>query len=318
MSLVIHRGKDFHGPLSKPRTTDQPVNRSTDQQLIMPILRFIAAFLLLAPAMGAQTPPARVPSSQLPQALEGVGIDQRLNETLPLDLEFVDEQGSRVTLGGYFGKKPVILALVYYECPMLCTLELNGLLRALRVLPLELGKDFEIVTVSFDPGETPELAAKKKQEYLAQYGRAQGGWHFLTGSQESIEALTRAVGFRYTYDADSDLFNHASAILVLTPEGRLSKYFYGIEYSARDLRLGLVEASAGRVGSPVDEILLYCFHYDPQTGKYGVAIMNVLRAAGVVTVVVLAAFVAMMLRRDRRRRFAAPCEGDSHPARSMP
>jgi protein SCO1/2 len=274
----------------------------------------LAAALLLGPAL-CQEPPPRVSSAQLPKALEGVGIDQRLNEMAPLDLEFLDEHGARVRLGDYFGEKPVILALVYYECPMLCTLELNGLLRALRVLPLDLGADFEIVTVSFDPGETPELAAKKKMEYAAQYGRAGGeeAWHFLTGSQASIEALTRAVGFRYKYNPETDLFNHASAIVVLTPEGRLSKYFYGIEYSARDLRLGLVEASAGRIGSPVDEILLYCFHYDPETGKYGVAIMNVLRLAGVATVIALGGFVVLMLRRDRRRK---ACGGQSPAAPS--
>jgi protein SCO1/2 len=277
-------------------------------------LAALAAALLLGPALG-QEPPPRVSSAQLPKALEGVGIDQRLNEPAPLDLEFLDERGARVQLGDYFGSKPVILALVYYECPMLCTLELNGLLRALRVLALDLNQDFEIVTVSFDPGETPELAAKKKKEYTAQYGRAGAGegWHFLTGSQASIEALTRAVGFRYKYNPATDLFNHASAIVVLTPEGRLSKYFYGIEYSARDLRLGLVEASAGRIGSPVDEVLLYCFHYDPETGKYGVAIMNVLRLAGVATVIALGGFVALMLRRDRRRK---ACGGQSPAAPS--
>jgi len=264
----------------------------------------LAASLLFVAALRGDTPP-RVSSAELPKALEGVGIDQRLNERAPLDVEFLDEQGSPVTLGDYFGEKPVILALVYYECPMLCTLELNGLLRALRVLPLEPGKDFEIVTVSFDPGETPALAAKKKQEYAAQYGREGGeqAWHFLTGSEASIEQLTRAVGFRYKYDAKTDLFNHASAIVVLTPEGRLSRYFYGIEYSARDLRLGLVEASAGRIGSPVDAILLYCFHYDPETGKYGVVIMNVVRLAGVATVIILGGFIVLMLRRDKRRNF---------------
>jgi protein SCO1/2 len=262
------------------------------------------AALLLAPVLVAEEPPARVSSAELPKALEGVGIDQHLDEQLPLDAAFVDEHGAPVTVGDYFGEKPVVLALVYYECPMLCTLELNGLLRALRALPLEPGKDFEIVTVSFDAGETPELAAKKKQEYTGQYGREGGeaAWHFLSGSQESIDSLTRAVGFRYKYDEKTDLFRHASAIMVLTPEGRLSKYFYGIEYSARDLRLGLVEASAGNIGTAVDEILLYCFHYDPETGKYGVVVMNVLRLGGVATVVLLAGFIAVMLRRDRRRR----------------
>jgi protein SCO1/2 len=277
------------------------------------------AVVLFAPAVHADSD-QRLPAAQLPSALEGVGIDQRLDEMLPLEAAFVDEQGAAVTLGDYFGDKPVILALVYYECPMLCTLELNGLVRALRALPLELGDDFEIVTVSFDPDETPELARKKKDEYARQHGREgrEAGWHFLTGSQESIGELTRAAGFRYNYDAKTDLFNHASAIMVLTPQGRLSKYFYGIEYSARDLRLGLVEASDGKIGSPVDEILLYCFHYDPETGKYGVAIMNVLRLAGAATVVVLGGFIVLMLRRDRRRRFVVlGSDGDSHPMHDL-
>jgi protein SCO1/2 len=260
-------------------------------------------------AFGADTAgaeaPSRVSSSELPEALKGVGIEQRLNELLPLDAEFTDEHGSRVNLGEYFGEKPVILALVYYECPMLCTLELNGLLRALRVVPLELGTDFDVVTVSFDPGETPDLAMGKKSEYASQYGRegSEQGWHFLTGSAESIERLAGAVGFSYRYDPATDLFTHASAIFVATPEGHLSKYFYGIEYSARDLRLGLVEASAGKIGTAVDELLLFCFHYDPATGKYGVVIMNVLRLAGIATVIVLGGFIVLMLRRDRRRRF---------------
>jgi protein SCO1/2 len=264
----------------------------------------LIAALLLAVTLGAETP-AQVSSAKLPAALEGVGIDQRLNELLPLDAGFVDERGAEVKLGDYFGEKPVVLALVYYECPMLCTLELNGLLRALRALPLDVGKDFEVVTVSFDPEETPQLAAGKKREYTSQYGRegSDPSWHFLTGSAESIGRLAEAVGFRYRYDPQTDLFSHASAIYVATPQGRLSKYFYGVEYSARDLRLGLVEASAGKIGTAVDEILLFCFHYDPETGKYGVVIMNVLRLAGVATVVLLGGFIALMLRRDRRRRF---------------
>jgi protein SCO1/2 len=264
-----------------------------------------AGALLLGAVLQAAEPAANLPANTLPKALEGVGIEQRLNESLPLDTEFVDEGGATVRLGDYFGAKPVILALVYYECPMLCTLELNGLLRTLRAVPLDLGADFEVVTISFDPGETPELARKKKREYAAQYGRpgAEQAWHFLTGSQDSIEKVTRAVGFQYKYDPATDLFSHASAIMVLTPAGKLSKYFYGIEYSARDLRWGLLEASEGKIGSPVDAVLLYCFHYDPETGKYGVAIMNVLRLAGGATVLLLGGFIALMLRRDRRRRF---------------
>lgn len=263
----------------------------------------LAVVMLAAPGWADQTAPP--PSTQLPPELEGVGIDQRLNEALPLDAEFVDSEGNAVRLGDYFGEKPVVLALVYYECPQLCTLELNGLLRAMRVINLDAGKDFEVVTVSFDPGEGPELGARKKEEYIRQYKRegAEQGWHFLTGSEESIRELTSSMGFRYRYDPKTDLFNHASAIMVATSEGRLSKYFYGIEYSARDLRLGLVEASEGKIGTAVDAFLLYCFHYDPKTGKYGMVIMNVLRLAGGVTVFLLVGFIVVMLRRDRRQRF---------------
>jgi protein SCO1/2 len=240
----------------------------------------------------------------LPPMLEGVGIDQRLNRQVPLELRFRDEAGRAVELRQYFGRKPVVLSLVYYECPMLCTLVLNGMLRTMRAMPLNAGRDFDIVTVSFDPREKPELAAVKKQSYIEGYGRAgaAAGWHFLTGDQEPIRRLTEAAGFRYKYDPTADQFVHASAIMVLTPEGRIARYLYGIEYSARDLRLALVEASAGKIGSPVDQVLLYCFHYDPRTGKYGLLIMNVIRAAGTATVLVLGTFLLVMFRRDRQKR----------------
>ncbi len=242
-------------------------------------------------------------ASQLPEALKGVGIDQRLGGLLPLDIALRDEEGREVRLGEYFGDRPLILALVYYECPMLCTLELNGILKAIRVLPLALGKDYQIVTVSFDPGETPALAPRKKDEYMTQYRQpgAEKSWHFLTADAESIRRLTEAVGFQYTYDPKTDLFSHASAIIVATPEGKLSRYFYGIEYSPRDLRLGLVEASQNQIGSFVDQVLLFCFHYDPVQGKYSLVILNALRAAGVVTVLAIVAFLWVMLRRDRAR-----------------
>jgi len=240
----------------------------------------------------------------LPPALKDVGIDQRLNEQVPLGLEFKDETGKRVQLRQYFGRKPLVLSLVYYECPMLCTMVLNGMLRSFRAMKLDVGRDFEVVTVSFDPGDTPELAAAKKQGYIERYERqgAAGGWHFLTGEETAIRELTRAVGFRYKYDAASGQFVHASAIMVLTPDGRLSRYLYGIDYAPRDLRLALVESSAGRIGSPVDAVLLYCFHYDPSTGKYSLLIMNVIRAAGTATVAVLGAFLLVMFRRDRRKK----------------
>jgi len=240
----------------------------------------------------------------LPPALKDVGIDQRLNAQAPLGLEFKDETGNKVQLRQYFGRKPVVLSLVYYECPMLCTMVLNGMLRSFRAMKLDVGRDFEVVTVSFDPGDTPELAAAKKQGYIERYERqdAAGGWHFLTGEETAIRELTRAVGFRYKYDAASGQFVHASAIMVLTPDGRLSRYLYGIDYAPRDLRLALVESSAGRIGSPVDAILLYCFHYDPSTGKYSLLIMNLIRAAGTATVAVLGAFLLVMFRRDRRKK----------------
>jgi protein SCO1/2 len=260
--------------------------------------------LALLLAVAASVCPAQTdnPSnaSQLPAALQGVGIDQRLGESLPLDVVLRDELGREVRLGDYFGDRPVILALVYYECPMLCTLELNGLLKTIRVVPLTLGKDYQIVTVSFDPGETPALAARKKQEYIEQYRQegAERAWHFLTAEQESIDRLTEAMGFRYKYDPETDLYTHASAIMLATPEGKLSRYFYGVEYSPRDVRLGLVEASQNQIGSFVDQVLLFCFHYDPVQGKYSLVILNGLRAAGIITVLAIFAFLWIMLRRD--------------------
>jgi protein SCO1/2 len=233
-----------------------------------------------------------------------VGLDQRLNVQVPLDLRFRDETGDAVQLRDYFGEKPVVLALVYYDCPMLCTLVLNGLLRSLRALSFTAGSEFNVVTVSFNPRETPVLAAGKKETYLQGYARpgAEVGWHFLTGEEDAIRQLTRAVGFRYVYDAEADQYAHASGIIVLTPQGRIARYFYGIEYAPRDLRLGLVEASANTIGSPVDQVLLLCYHYDPATGKYGVVITNVIRLAGVATVLCLGSFMVVMFRRDRRQK----------------
>jgi protein SCO1/2 len=238
----------------------------------------------------------------LPPLLRNVAIEQRLNQQVPLDLAFRDEAGKNVQLGEYFHDKPVILSLVYYDCPMLCTLVLNGLVRALRVLSLSAGKQFTAVTVSFDPRETSTLAAAKRREYLDRYRRAgaDAGWHFLTGDEPSIQALTRAVGFRYTFDPKTRQWAHASGIMVLTPKGRLARYFYGVEYSARDLRLALVEASANKIGSPADQFLLFCFHYDPATTKYGLTIMNLIRVAGAATAFGVAALLFVMFRRDWR------------------
>ncbi len=264
--------------------------------LVPPAWLPLAIALLGASAAGAQ------PLSQ--EQIEQIGIDQHLDEQLPLDLVFADEQGRPVHLGEYFGEKPVVLALVYYECPMLCTQVLNGLLRTLRMISFDAGREFQVLAVSFDPRETPQLAAAKKEEYAKAYGRpgAGEGWHFLTGSQEQIEQLTRAVGFRYQYDERSGQYIHAAGIVVLTPSGRLARYFYGIEYSPKDVRLGLIEASEEQIGSPVDQFLLLCFHYDPASGKYTLAVMNTVRAAGALTVAALAVFVVATLRRERRNR----------------
>jgi protein SCO1/2 len=241
------------------------------------------------------------PSNRMPQLLTEIGLDQKLDAQLPLDLPFRDEAGRDVKLGDYFGKRPVVLSLVYYECPMLCTQVLNGLVSSIGVLQFDVGQQFDIVTVSFDPGETPELASAKKASYLERYNRpgAAAGWHFLTGSQKSIEALTKAVGFRYAYNASIDQYAHVSGIMVATPEGRLSHYFYGIEYGPRDLRLALIEAADRRIGSPVDQLLLYCFHYDPKSAKYSFAVMRLVRSAGLATVLALVAGIVIMRRRDK-------------------
>jgi protein SCO1/2 len=249
-----------------------------------------------------------IPSQSVPDVLAKVGVDQKLDSQIPLDVPFVDETGRAVTLREYFGSKPILLTLVYYECPMLCTQVLNGTVGTLKTLNFTAGREFDIVTVSFNPKETPELAATKKTSYVAKYGRpeAASGWHFLTGQQPAIDALASSVGFRYYYDKASDQYVHASAIMLITPQGRVSRYFYGIEYPPRDVRLGLIEAAQGRIGSVVDQVLLYCYHYDPHAGKYSMVVMNVMRLAGIVTIVLLAGFIVAMWRWDRRKsRMAA-------------
>lgn len=265
--------------------------------MISRALKFLPAFLVVAAGLG-------LAQQGLPSQLRNVGIDQRLNEQVPLDLTFYDETGKQVRLSDYFGRKPVVLSLVYYDCPMLCTMILNGMLRSMRAIKLNVNEHFEVVTVSFDPREKPDLAAAKKAEYVKKYRRrgAAEGWHFLTGKEPSIRRLAQAVGFRYAYDPKTGQYAHASGIMILTPGGKLARYLYGIEYDARDLRLALVEASAGKIGTPVDQVLLYCFHYDPATGKYSLLIMKVIRVAGTATVLALAMFMFVMLRRDRRKR----------------
>jgi protein SCO1/2 len=259
--------------------------------------------LLTVQAQYAQPPVGPVPTGNSTEVLKKVDIEQRLGNQIPLDLKFRDETGREVRLGEYFGKgKPVALTLVYYECPMLCNQVLNGTVGAFQALSFTAGKEFEVVTVSFDPREGPELAAKKKETYLRRYKRegAEQGWHFLTGDKASIDALAESVGFHYVWDEQSQQFAHASAVMVATPAGRLSHYFYGIDYAPRDLRLALVEASEGKVGSPVDSLILFCYHYDPASGRFA-PVMGVLRAAGVLTVFGVVGLIAYLMRKTRRR-----------------
>ncbi len=257
----------------------------------------------LAPAQPSLTMQDSNLKPALPGALQGVGIDQKLNAQLPLDLTFFDESGREVPLSSFFQSgKPVVLAPVYYRCPMLCTQVLNGLAGSLKAVSLNPGQDFEVVAFSFDPKDTPELAFAKKQSYVSRYGRPNtaNGWHFLTGRAENIKKIMDAAGFHYKYDPSMDQYAHASGVMVVTPEGRLSKYFYGVEYSPRDLRLGLVEASQNRIGTPVDQILLFCYHYDPATGKYGAVAMNFVRFAGGSFVLIAGTFLVIVFRRDWR------------------
>jgi protein SCO1/2 len=255
----------------------------------------LVAVALLVSAAHADT--------QRPQVLRDVGFDQRLGAQAPLDLPFRDETGRTVTLRDYVRDKPVLLVPAYYECPMLCTLVLNGVVSALRALPFDIGREFQVVTVSFNPLETSELAAAKKATYLEQYRRpgAADGWHFLVGDETSIHPLMEAIGFRYAWDATASQYAHASGLVVLTPGGRLSHYFYGVEFAPRDLRLALVEASHDGIGSFVDQLLLFCFHYDPATGRYSRVALNAVRAGGVLTLAALGGFILVMLRRDRSR-----------------
>jgi protein SCO1/2 len=260
----------------------------------------LALTLALLLASGARFAAA---DEQRPPMLRGVGIAQRLGQRLPLDAILADESGRAVRLGDYFGRRPVVLVLAYYNCPMLCTQVLNGLVSALRVVPFDAGREFDVVAVSFDPRDRPPDAAAKKAPYVAEYGRpgAASGWHFLTGSTASIERITQAVGFSYRYDDSIGQFAHASAVYVATPDGKLSRYFFGIEYAPRDLRLALVEASNRRIGSPVDQLLLFCYHYDPKLARYSAAVLDAVRFGGVVAVLALSGFLAVMWRREKRK-----------------
>jgi protein SCO1/2 len=238
------------------------------------------------------------PASVRPPGLQNVGIAQRLNQQVPLDLAFRDETGKAVRLADYFGQKPVILNLVYYKCPMLCSQVLIGLTGALKVLKFDVGNQFNVLTVSFNPRETPDLARATRADYLKRYGRAGAaeGWHFLTGPEESITALTQAVGFQYQYDPNTDQYAHATAIVLLTPDGRVAQYYYGVEFAPKDLRLGLIQAASGKIGNLVDEVLLYCYHYDPAAGRYGAVIARILKLSGIVTILVLGGMVLILSR----------------------
>lgn len=240
-------------------------------------------------------------TQHLPDQLREVSFEQRLGEPLPLHLTFRDETGHTVRLSDYFGTTPVLLTLAYHRCENLCPLVLNGLVQTLRTLSLSVGEQFQVVTLSIDPQDTPTLAAERKAHYVQQYGRpgAARGWHFLTGEAEAIQQLAQAAGFRYTYDAASDQFAHASGFVLLTPQGVLARYMFGLEYAPRDVRLGLIEAAAHTIGSPIDQLLLLCYHYDPHTGTYSLAIMHTLRLAGGATVLTLGVFIGVLWRRER-------------------
>jgi protein SCO1/2 len=260
-------------------------------------LTLLILLVLAAGALQAQTA-----QSGIPGPLQHVSIEQRLNQQVPLDLMFKNENGRSVRLGDYFGEKPVILSLAYYHCPMLCPYVLQGLSGALKAVSFSAGKDFTVLTISFDPTDTPEDAAQQKQKYIKAYGRmgAENGWHFLTGTQQAIDRITKSVGFYYEYDSSNKQFAHASAVYVLTPEGKLSRYFFGIEYPPKDIKLALVESSEGKIGSPVDKLLLFCFHYDPKTGKYSAYAVNFVRLGGIITVFAISLFVIKNLKNTKK------------------
>ena len=259
-----------------------------------------SAYAQQSPGLPGSMEAPGLASTVVPKQLEGVSFQQRLNTQLPLDTPFKDEHGRDVTLGSYFSKKPVLLAFVYFQCPMLCTQVLNGTASSLKPLPFVVGRDFDIVFLSFDPRDTPEAAQAKKSALLADYHQTAtaDGWHFLTGTEANIKAVTSAAGFTYQWDERTQQFAHVSGVLVATPDGRLSRYFYGIEYSPKDLRLALVESGRGTIGSAVDQLLLYCYHYDAAAGRYGAIPMNIVRLGGGMTVLILGGFIWLALRKD--------------------
>lgn len=261
------------------------------------MFRIFSVLCLLSSVLCSQSY-AKQPFEEM---VKQVGIDQKLDQNVPLNLTFNDENGRSVELGRYFGMQPVVLVLVYYECPMICNLVLQGVVKAFRVLQFEPGKEFQVVVASIDPKEKPELAAQKKENMLKEYKRPESehGWHFLTGSEESIKALADSVGFRYVYDAETKQYAHAAGLTVLTPQGKISRYFYGTEFSAKDLRFALIEASQNKIGTLVDQFLLLCYHYDPSLGRYGFAIQNALRVGGALTLLVMGGLILPSLYRER-------------------
>src|ERR1700737_3547565 len=278
----------------------------------------IAALLVSGGIARSQAVPSNigVNSKTMPAQLQNVGFDPQLNAQIPLDLPFVDENGSNVQLRDYFKQKPVVLAFVYYGCPMLCNQVEQGVVGSLRMLSFTPGRDYEVVFVSFDPRESPDMAAQKKKSALAHFRRPEtaSGWHFLTGTKESIDAATKAANFRYSFDAKTNLFAHASGIMLLTPDGRISRYFYGVEYPSRDVRLGLVDASAGKIGTPIDHLLLFCFQYNPETARYSATILRIIRLGGILTIFTIVAGILIFRRRDVRAASATsrpPLHGGS-------
>lgn len=246
-----------------------------------------------------------------PPVLKDVGIDQLLSNQVPLDLEFKDETGKTVKLADYFKDKPVVLSLVYYDCPQLCNLTLNGLMNVLKTLPMKPGKEFVSLVVSFDPKEQPQLASEKRNTYLQKLADpdASAGWHFLTGDEAAIQALTKSVGFRYVWDPVSKQYAHTSALIVLTPEGKVSRYFYGFEYPPRDVRFGLLDASGGKIGSLADQVILYCYQYDPVRGTYGLVLMRLTRIFAVITIITLVALILFLRHKTKQKEAAWAAQG---------
>jgi protein SCO1/2 len=279
-------------------------SRSTQRMglVVLALAACLAGAAEAQPTKPLSVPPPGRPATAVIPMLRDVGVDQKLDAQVPLDIPLVDHQGTDVRLGDYFGQRPVLLVLSYYECPVLCTQVLNGVVSSMVPLTFSAGEQFDVVAVSFDPGETPGMARAKREDFLRRYGRqgAEAGVHFLTGRPDSIARLTAAVGFKYAYDEAIDQYGHPAVITLLTPEGRVSRYLFGIEFAPRDLRFGLIDAAQNRIGTVVDQALLFCYNYDPETGTYGLAIMTSVRLAGVLTLLGLGAFIIVMLRRERR------------------